>query len=98
MHPADHDFIFFRVFRFLKICFIHIFVNPTVTQTNFLYTKTLAKGRSNVPTALGHMVMRRPSIGQTISVAGVSSDGLTIRHQLAAIALILPPKAWEYVV
>ena len=41
---------------------------------------------------------RRPSVGQTISVAGVSSHVLAIRHQLAAIALISPSKTWEYVV
>ena len=33
--PEIHDFIFFRVF---KIFFIHTFMNPTVPQTNFLYT------------------------------------------------------------
>ena len=38
LHPTDHDFIFFRVLRFLKIVFIYIFMNPTVTKTNFLYT------------------------------------------------------------
>ena len=26
--PPDHDFIFFRVFRFLKIFFINISMNP----------------------------------------------------------------------
>ena len=57
LHPTDHDFIFFRVFRFLQIFFIYIYMNPTVTQTNFLYTWTPAKGRLNVPTALGHMLM-----------------------------------------
>ena len=34
---------------------------------------------------------------ETISAAGVSPYVLTIRHQLAAIALILPFKTWEYV-
>ena len=38
VYPADHDFIFYRIFRFFKIFFIHTFKNPTVTQTNFLYT------------------------------------------------------------
>ena len=32
-------------------------MNPLKTQTNFLYTQTLAKGWLNVPTALGHMLM-----------------------------------------
>ena len=41
---------------------------------------------------------RRPSVGQTISVAGVSYHVLTIRHQLAAIALLSQSKTWEYVV
>ena len=35
-------------------------MNPLKTQTNFLYTLTLAKGRLNVPTALGHTLM--PSV------------------------------------
>ena len=39
----------------------------------------------------------RPSIGWTISAAGVSSRVLTIRHQLAATDLILPSDTWEYV-
>ena len=43
---------------------------------------------------------RRPSVGQTISVAGVTPPPhvLTIRHQLAAIDLITPSKTWEHVV
>ena len=32
-------------------------MNPPETQTNFLYISRLAKGRLNVLTALGHMVM-----------------------------------------
>ena len=55
-HP-DHDFIFFRFFRFFKLFFINIFMKPLKTQTNFVYTQTLAKVRLNVPTALGHMLM-----------------------------------------
>ena len=38
MYPPDHDFIFFRVFRFFKIFFINISINPIKTQTNFVYT------------------------------------------------------------
>ena len=38
VYPTDHDFIFYGIFRFKKIFFIHYFMNPTVTQTNFLYT------------------------------------------------------------
>ena len=57
VYLADHGFIFSRVFRFLKIVFIHIFMNPPETQTNFLYTLTPAKGGLNVPTALGNMLM-----------------------------------------
>ena len=41
---------------------------------------------------------RRPSVEQAISAAGESPHVLTIRHQLAAIALISPSKTWEYVV
>ena len=48
---------FLDFFRFLQIIFIHIFMNSTETQTNFLNTRTPAKGRLNVPTALGHMLM-----------------------------------------
>ena len=55
-------------FRFKKIFFIHIFMNPTITQTIFLYTYTPNNGRLNVPTALGHMLM--PSVEQTISTPG----------------------------
>ena len=57
MYPPDHDFIYFRVFRLKQIFFINISVNPIKTQTNFVYTQTLAKGRLNVPRALGHMLM-----------------------------------------
>ena len=39
----------------------------------------------------------RPSVGWTISAAGVSSRVLTMRHQLAATALILPSDTWKYV-
>ena len=59
-------------------------MKPLKTQTNFLYSLTLAEGQLNVPTALGHMLMPGPSVGQTISVAGVYTHVLTIRHQLAA--------------
>ena len=38
VYPPDHDFIFFRVFRFLKIFLINISMKPLKTQTNFLYT------------------------------------------------------------
>ena len=38
---------------------------------------------------------RRPSVGQTISAAGVSPHVMTIRHQLAVFALISPSKTWE---
>ena len=41
---------------------------------------------------------RRPSAGQTISVASVSYHVLTVRQQLAVIALISLSKTWEYVV
>ena len=36
VYLPDHDFIFFRVFRFLEIFFINIPMNPLKTQTNFL--------------------------------------------------------------
>ena len=32
-------------------------MKPIKTQTNFVYTLKLAKGRLNVPTELGHMLM-----------------------------------------
>ena len=38
VYPLDHDFILFRYFRFKKIFFINISMNPLNTQTNFLYT------------------------------------------------------------
>ena len=57
VYPPDHDFIFFTVFRFKKIFFINISMNPLKTQTNFLFTYTLAKRRLIVPTALGHILM-----------------------------------------
>ena len=57
VYPPNHDFIFFRFFKVLKISFINISMNPLKTQTNFLYTLTLAKGRSNVLTTLGHMLI-----------------------------------------
>ena len=31
VYPADHDFIFFRVFRFFQIFFISIYKNPGIT-------------------------------------------------------------------
>ena len=34
VYPADHVFIFFRIFIFL----INISMKPGVTQTNYLYT------------------------------------------------------------
>ena len=40
----------------------------------------------------------RPSVGWTISAAGVFSRVLTIRHQLVATALILRSDMWEYLV
>ena len=41
VYPTDRDFIFFWVFRFFKIFFINILMNPTETQTNFfLYINT----------------------------------------------------------
>ena len=43
VYPTDHDFIFYWIFIFLKIFFIHTFMNPTVTQTNFCIPKHLLK-------------------------------------------------------
>ena len=57
VYPTDHYYFFYWIFRFIKIFFTHTFMNPTVTQTNFLYTQAPARGRLNVPTALGHMLM-----------------------------------------
>ena len=36
LYPTDHDL--FSEFFIFKNIFIHIFMNPMVTQTNFLYT------------------------------------------------------------
>ena len=45
-------------------------MNSEVTQTIFLYTSTPAKGRLNVPTALGHMLMPSARVEQTIGAVG----------------------------
>ena len=58
VYPPDHDFNFFRLFRFKKIFFINISMNPLKNQTNLLHIYTLAKWRLYVPTALGHMSMQ----------------------------------------
>ena len=58
-------------------------MKPEETQTNYLYT--------------WRTIECFHSIGYTISAAGVSSRVLTMRHQLAATALILPSDTWEYV-
>ena len=42
------NFILFRIFRFEKILFVNIFMNPA---------KTPAEGWLNVPTPLGHMLI-----------------------------------------
>ena len=90
MYPTDHVFIFFRIFIFLQIVLINISRNPEVTQTNYLYTwRTIECSHSIEPHADG--------IGQALGAAGVSSRVLTIRHQLAATALILPSDTWEFV-
>ena len=73
-------------------------MNPLKTQKTFCVSKHLLK---NGWMFLQHWAIcwcRRPSVGQTISAAGVSPRVLTIRHQLAAIDLILPYRTWEYVV
>ena len=31
-YPTDHDFIFYGIFRFLNIFFIHTFMNQSVTR------------------------------------------------------------------
>ena len=41
MYPAEHDLIFFKIFRFKKTFFINISKNPEITQTNYLYTKRM---------------------------------------------------------
>ena len=38
VYPPDHDYIFFRVFRFLQIFLINISMKPLKTRTYFLYT------------------------------------------------------------
>ena len=71
-------------------------MNPFKTKTNFF---VYLKGRLNVPTTLGHMLM--PSAQRWADkecCRCIPPHVLTIRHQLAAIALILPSKTWEYVV
>ena len=84
-------FYYFKIFIFLQIFLINISKKPEVAQTNYLYTwRTIECFHSIGPHANG--------IGPaTISAAGVSSRVLTIRHKLAATALILPSDTWEYV-
>ena len=60
MYLADHDVNFFKIFRFVKTLY------QEKTKQN-IYTR---KGWSNASTALGHLLMRRPSVGQTIGAAG----------------------------
>ena len=70
-------------------------MKPEVTQTNYLYTwRTIECFHSIGPHADGI----GPALGRTISAAGVSSGVLTMRHQLAATAVILPSDTWEYVI
>ena len=77
-------------------------MKPLKTQTNFLYTYTHAEGRLNVPTALGNMLMpsaQRWADNQCCRCITSCPDYKTsIRHQLAAIALISSAKTWEDVV
>ena len=71
-------------------------MKPEVTQTNYLYTWGTIECFHSIGPHVDGIV---PALGrQTISVTGVSSRVLTIRHQLAAIALILPSDTWEYVI
>ena len=66
-------------------------MEPEVTQTNYLYTwRTIECFHSIGPHADGI----GPALGRQSGRAG---RVLTIRHQLAATALILPSDAWEYV-
>ena len=64
-------------------------MNPLKTQTNFLYTLTLAKGQLNVPTALGHMLMPSTQRWADNQCCAYIPHVLTIRHQLAAITIVL---------
>ena len=91
---------FSEFFRFFKLFFINISMNPLKTQTNYLYTQTLAKGRVNVPTALGHMLMpwAQRWADNKCWMCIPPPHVLNIRHQSAVIALITPSKTWEYVV
>ena len=65
-------------------------MKPEVTQT----TICIPEGRLNVFTALGHMPM---ASAQRWVDNQCCRCVLTIRHQLAATALILPSDTWEYV-
>ena len=40
VYPTDHDFIDFRIFRFKKIFFINIFMNPAKKTKLFVYLNT----------------------------------------------------------
>ena len=71
MYPPDHDFIFFRVFRFLKIFFINISMKCLKPKQTFCIRKHLLKERLNVLTALGHMLMPSAQRWETLSAAGV---------------------------
>ena len=68
-------------------------MKPEVTQTNYLYTwRTIECFYSIWP----HADDIGPALGRQSGLQ-VSSRVLTIRHQLAATALILPSDTWEYV-
>ena len=75
-------------------------MNPLKTQTKFLYTLALLKDGWMFLQHLAHVDTVGPALGRqsVLQVYPPPPHVLTIRHQLAAIALILPSKTWEYVV
>ena len=71
VNPTDHDFIYFSIFRLFKVFFHQISYESSENLNNlFVYLNT-AKGRLNIPTALGHVLILS-GVWQTISAAGKS--------------------------
>ena len=63
-------------------------MNLLKTQTNILYTETLAKGWLNVPTALGHVLMPSAQRWPDNHCCRCVPPCPDYKNQLAAIALM----------
>ena len=83
MYPPDHDFIFFRVFRFLKIFFINISMNRLKPKQTFCIPNYLLKDGWMFLQHWAKCWCRWPSIGQTISAAGVSPPCLDYKTPIS---------------